>query len=213
MLQFIWIVTFVLAFVAQAAPVKVRVNHVSVGNEPIEPDYARWTIFGGTSASFTNSGVAFKPSVPSSELKGSRYKVITPKMQSFLGERVVGEGISTDAITGIAITLILTDLSAGTHSLLTYHNAWDNLSKVANIKITINDVTGVSEAASSYVTFSVTSGQTVTIVYTPLATSGVTDLRAFVNAREIDGSNVADTVKYPIPGHGDEHYESDGAVK
>ncbi|KAK6337616.1 hypothetical protein TWF730_003011 [Orbilia blumenaviensis] len=225
MLHFCAIAILILALVAQAAPVRVRVNHVSVGNEPIQPDYALWTISGGTSASFTDSGVTFKLTVPSSELRGSRWKMITTKMEAFLGERVIGEGISTDGSTAVPITLTLTGLSAGTHTLLTWHNGWDNLAKVANIKITVNGATAVSslaqtvrkdsiwEASSSYISFSATAGQAVTIVYTPLSTSGVSDLRAFINAWEIDTPNIATQVRYPIPGHGDEHYQGGGSVK
>ncbi|KAF3913428.1 hypothetical protein ABW20_dc0110636 [Dactylellina cionopaga] len=226
MLQFVWIVAFLVAFMAQAAPVKLRVNHISVGAEPWDPyDFPLWTISGGTSASFTQDGITFKLTVPSSELRGSRYKLISTRPQSFLGERVIGEGISTDGTAAVPITLTLTGLSAGTHSLLSFHNGWDSLANSANIKISVNGATVISslaqtvrkdsiwDAASSYITFSVTSGQAVTIVYTPLATSGVTDLRAFINGWELDTSNIAGQVRYPIPGHGDEHYESGGAVK
>ncbi|KAK6530458.1 hypothetical protein TWF694_003809 [Orbilia ellipsospora] len=227
MLQLLWIVTFLLALVAEAS-VKVRVQDQSIAlaNEPSEPNYELWTVNGGTSSSFTSSsGVVFKLSVPSSTLRGSRYKLITAKMQAWLGERVVGEGMSTDGTAAVPITLTLTGLPSGTHTLLTYHNAWDALSAAANIKVTVNGATAISsmaqtvrkdniwDAASSYVTFTATAGQAVTIVYTPLSTSGVTDLRAFVNAWEIDLSNVALQARFSIPGDGDEHYESGGAVK
>lgn len=216
----IWLsALFIITVIAQTE-VKVRINPNTPLVKPDDRDYPHWTVTGGTSSSYTQNGVTFQLSTSGTDLRGSRFKVMVSTMQPLLGERVLGEGISTDSTTGNALTLKLTGLTTGTRTLLTYHNAWDNLSKTANIKVTVNGNTVISslaqtirrdsfwDAATSYLSFSVTGpSQAVIIVYQAIATSGVTDLRTFINGFEIDTQNIKNQISFPIPARNDEHYE------
>ena len=55
-----------------------------------------------------------------------------------LGERIVGEGISTDTTTGQPVTLKIQGLAPGNHTLLTFHNAWDKLDTAATLSISVD---------------------------------------------------------------------------
>ncbi|GAP92939.2 putative pectate lyase [Rosellinia necatrix] len=187
-----------------------------------DADWPAWTVPAATSASYVTKGVTFTLSVPSdTTLKGARYKLVQQKFVPSMGERMIGEGITTESTTGGAVTLSITGLSAGTHTLLSYHNAWDNLSSAASLKITVDGATAVSslaqsirvnniwDAANSYVSFTVTStSQVVKIVYTP---SGG-DKRAFLNGFEIDSADIDQQVGFPYPNHNDQHIDLAGAT-
>lgn len=65
-------------------------------------------------------------------------------------------------------------------------------------------VDNIWTAASSYVTFNVTSAdQVVKLTYTPTGA----DNRAFLNGFEIDGPDLGYQIGFPIPTHLDEHFE------
>ncbi|KAK1230824.1 hypothetical protein PQX77_000732 [Marasmius sp. AFHP31] len=194
---------------------------------PVRPDneWLTWTVTNGqASASTTISGVKFTISAGSgTTLKGSQYKLIRNNFNGFLGQHMVGEGMSTDATTGIPLTLSIQGLSAGTHSLLSWHNAWDNLQTVTGVDVAVGGTKIVSNkaqsirqdnlwtSASSFVTFNVTgTSQTITVTYTPVKTSGITDLRAFLNGFEVDpAGNVASQASFPFPENNDEHVNGD----
>lgn len=72
-----------------------------------------------------------------SNFDGAYYKFGYTGPVEHLGERVIHQGITTE--TGNeTITLTLEGLSAGTHTLLTYHNCWSAVSNLAKIDISVN---------------------------------------------------------------------------
>ncbi|KAL0563256.1 hypothetical protein V5O48_018819, partial [Marasmius crinis-equi] len=208
---------------AYAANLKVLFNPSGV---PLRPDteWTPWTVTNGqASASTTISGVSFTIAAASgTTLKGSQYKIVRNNFNGFLGQHMVGQGMSTEATTGSALTLTIKGLSAGTHSLLSWHNAWDALQSVTGVDVAVGGTKIVSNkaqsirqdniwtAASSFVTFNVTStSQSVAITYTPVKSS-VSDLRAFLNGVEIDPpGNIASQVSFPFPEPNDEHVNGD----
>ncbi|KAI0593343.1 pectate lyase [Biscogniauxia sp. FL1348] len=202
---------------------RVRLN--PAGLRVVEdPDWPVWTVETDiSSASTVINGVTLTLSVPSDAvLDGSRYKLVQQAAVAGMGERMIGEGITANTTDGKAVTLTLTGLTQGTHTLLTYHNGWDNIASAATLSISVDGETVIAnqtqtirfnnlwDAGSSYVTFSVNStDQEVQIVYTP-DSSG--DQRAFLNGFEFDTPDIDAQVGFPYPHHLDEHLDLQGAT-
>ncbi|KAI8627175.1 pectate lyase [Xylariaceae sp. FL1651] len=201
---------------------RVRLN--PTGSRLVEdPDWPAWTVPAATSASYVIKGVTLTLSVPSDTvLHGARYKLVQQQAVAGMGEKMIGEGISTGSMTGEAVTLTIKGLAAGNHTLLSYHNAWDSLASVASLTITVDGTIAISgqaqtirvnnmwDVASSYLSFSVTSEyQEVKIVYTPNSSG---DKRAFLNGFEIDTADIDQQVGFPYPYHLDEHIDLAGAT-
>lgn len=201
------------------ANVRIRLNPAKV-RDTGDTDYTTWTIAEGATSKFTtnSTGLSFTLSAATGKLNGNWNKAVYSKIITSLGERVVGEGISTiadngDNAGGVAIKLGIFGLPAGEHSILAWHNAWDALKAAASLTVTANGkevatnvkqtirTDNIWEAASSYVTFTATEGEAVEVVYTP-DTAG--DGRAFLNGFEIDSPSLENQISFPTPVHRDE---------
>lgn len=204
---------------ASNSHVRVRLNPAKV-RDTGDTDYTTWTVAEGASSKFTtnSTGLTFTLSAASGKLNGNWNKAVYSRIITSLGERVVGEGISTiadngDNAGGVPIKLSISGLPAGEHSVLAWHNAWDALKSAASLKVTANGkeaATGIKqsirtdniwESASSYVTFTASQGEAVEIVYSP-DTAG--DGRAFLNGFEIDSPSIENQISFPTPVHRDE---------
>lgn len=107
-----------------------------------DPDYRVWTIpseansasgsFNGVDVTLTAGG--------GSTLIGNYYKFAYARFWSTLGERVVDQGITTSDQLALPLTLTLKGLSPGNHTLLAWHNCWDNLASVAPLNVTVDGV-------------------------------------------------------------------------
>ncbi|KAI1635479.1 pectate lyase [Biscogniauxia mediterranea] len=202
---------------------RVRLN--PAGLRVVEdPDWPVWTVETDVSSvSTVINGVTLTLSVPGDAvLDGSRYKLVQQAAVAGMGEKMIGEGITANTTDGKAVTLTLTGLTQGTHTLLTYHNAWDNIPSAAALSISVDGETVIAnqtqtircnnmwDTGSSYVTFSVNeTDQEVQIVYTP-GSSG--DQRAFLNGFEFDTPDIDAEVGFPYPHHLDEHLDLQGAT-
>lgn len=203
------------------APIRVRLNPANIRNLA-DADYFTWTIPGAATANttvsnITDSDVSFTLAAGNaSELSGSYYKFQYTRFLSSLGERVVNQGISTSNKDGSPLTLSIKGLVPGNHSLLTWHNAWDSMTESATLDISVDGASAIKglkqsirvdniwEAATSYLTFEVTSAtQEVKVVYTP---SGA-DKRAFINGFEVDAPALQNQISFPTPKHRDERIE------
>ncbi|KAF1959116.1 family 1 polysaccharide lyase [Byssothecium circinans] len=208
------------------APIdRVRLNPAKV-RDTGENDFRTWTIPNAASALIKSNGTGFTYtlSAASGKLNGNSYKTVYTRIIASLGERVVAEGISTetdsgDNAGGVAITLTISGLSAGNHTLLAWHNAWDALNRTAALSITADGISkaagikqsvridNIWEAASSYITFEAKANTEVKIVFTP-DSSG--DGRAFLNGFEVDSPAIADQISFPTPQHRDERVDVSG---
>ena len=123
----------------RSSRLKVRLNPSNI-RDLEDPDFNVWTINpDSTSASGSWNNVDFTLATNgSSKLYGNWYKVAYSRVVSFLGERVIGEGITTDDQLGLPLTLSIKGLSPGNHTLLTWHNCWDKLESVAPINIIVD---------------------------------------------------------------------------
>lgn len=144
--------------------------------------------------------------------------------------KLVSDGLTVapaNLATGGQLLMTITGLAAGNHTLLTYHNAWDNLAagslgpidisvngepRVDNLQPSIRAATNQA-AASAYLEFSVT-GPTdiVSILFAADPTAGsasVTIRNAMINGFEIDTPNSVRIAHTPSPADADEHVDAD----
>ncbi len=128
-----------------------------------------------------------------------------------------------------SIKLVISGLSAGKHSLLAYHNNPAGFNG-APLKILVNGTTVAENIAQtcreqtpstsgmSYITFTVTGGQPVTVVYQTVPdpsfdyTEGYNTTSLYINALVFDQPNPMTTASNPIPDNGDLHYDGGGQL-
>ncbi|KAF1850520.1 polysaccharide lyase family 1 protein [Cucurbitaria berberidis CBS 394.84] len=239
MKPFLWVGILLTAAAAQStpnsnettpsipnSPVRVRLNPAGI-RDLSDSDFVTWTVPNAASANLKGSNgtaLSFTLSAASGKLSGNYNKVVYTRMISSLGERVIAEGISTgndnsSTIGGAAITLSISGLPAGEHSLLAWHNAWDKINATASVTVTVDGkeaaksvkqtvrADNIWEATASYITFTATADKAVVIVYTP-DKSG--DGRVFLNGFEIDTPDLEHQISFPSPAHRDERVEVTG---
>lgn len=124
-------------------------------------DFELWSLGSDAAPSKTFGNVTLSLSIPpDASWRGGWYKFGYSKFLSSMGERLVNQGVSTEA-GGSAITLSITGLAAGSHSLLSWHNAWDKLAAVASLTVAVNGAeaasVGVSEPTMSFSVLTLTS--------------------------------------------------------
>jgi len=131
---------------------------------------------------------------------------------------VVGSGQSP-----ARIELTISGLAAGQHTLLTWHNTWQNPSPytfsplniylngtqiITNLPVS-NRVTNNADAAYSYVSF-VTDGINDTVVaYEASADFNVTDANPCIDGFELNTPNFKFKANKPSPANGEEHVDAD----
>lgn len=93
--------------------------------------------------STTINGISMTITPNGANFDGAYYKFGYTNPVSHLGEHVLQQGISTES-SGKSITLTLKGLSAGTHTLLTYHNSYNTPTNTAKIAVTVNGASAVS---------------------------------------------------------------------
>jgi hypothetical protein len=143
--------------------------------------------------------------------------------------KLVSDGITVapaNLATGGQLRMTITGLNGGTHTLLTYHNAWDALAagSLGPIDISVNGTPAVdnlqpsiraaasSSAASAYLEFAVAGPADVTeILFAAETTTAaeVTIRNAMINGFEIDTPNAVRVARSPSPAFADEHVDAD----
>lgn len=118
------------------AGIRVRLNPTGLRLFE-DPDWPAWTVGSTNPQTYTSNGITFSLSTSDTELKGARYKLVQQRAPSGLGEKMVGEAMSSNAESK-TLTLSLKGLSAGSHTLTTWHNAPHNLASTATLTISVN---------------------------------------------------------------------------
>ncbi|KAF2024108.1 family 1 polysaccharide lyase [Setomelanomma holmii] len=205
---------------ASRSSIRVRLNPTSVRNTD-DSDYLTWTVPNAARADFVagnGTGLTLTLAAASGKIGGNSNKAVYTRIVSSLGERVVGEGVSTknDAgadVSGVALKLTISGLTTGEHTILAWHNAWDKINATAALAVTVNGNQTVNDirqtvradsiwdAAASYITFKAIEGTPAEILYAP-DNSG--DGRVFLNGFEIDTPSIENQVDFPTPIHRDE---------
>jgi hypothetical protein len=126
-----------------ASRIRVGLNPENV--RPLEDsDFKLWSVGSDAAPSKTFGNITFSLSIPTdASWRGGWYKFGYSKFLSSMGERLVNQGLSTEA-GGSAITLSITGLPAGPHTLLAWHNAWDKLAAVASLTVAVDGAPAAS---------------------------------------------------------------------
>lgn len=199
------------AVVAQAADAGSRILVDLNKNDGRKASYAKnavnWIIDSDSSITKTVNGVTFKLTAGGGSLRGENNKKL--QLMSGLYSYLTMDGATVDTTSGGTLTLEISGLSNGTHSLKTYHSATGNES-VSGITVSAsggtsmsgiacpNQVTHPDDAGLGYVTFSGTSAK-ITIK----ASSG----NAWLNAFELDGGDPVNGIHHAYPADKEAHLE------
>ncbi len=174
-----------------------------------------WCVPGGSSAEVKLSGLTYKLSNgggASGDIRSVNYKVL--QKMSGIYPYLTMDGVTIDNSSGGGvIKLEISGLSAGTHSLKTWHSCVDNAT-VGTMSVTINGtktasgiscptrVTDSDNAGISYSTFNVSAGQTVTVLISPDGSGN-----AWLNGFEIDGGDPINGISKISPADQEAHHE------
>jgi hypothetical protein len=127
------------------AQIRVRFNPSNI-RELVDSDFPALVVESEAQSSSGGFGGAnFTVSAPEgSYLEGNYYKYQYTRTVSQLGERVVNTGITTSEDNPGPVTLAITGLEEGEHSLLTWHNLWDNSDGPADVDVAVGGETVAS---------------------------------------------------------------------
>ena len=203
---------------AARTPYRIRLYSANARNLS-ETDYDTWTVTdGGTSNAEIGLLALSLAASDGATLTGGEYKEQARRFLSSLGERVVNQGVTTseDDGMGASVTLSIAGLDQGEHTLLAWHNTWDDVASPSSLDVEVdgtNVATGVSqstrvdniwESASSYVRFKVDGPeQEIRVTYTPTAEGGF----VYLNGFEIDTPALSKQISFPTPHHRDERID------
>lgn len=139
-----------LGVVAQDAPAppstNVRYRFIAPSVRPMneyETDYKSWVFASGNSSSITNDGVQY--TVQGNQLQGAWHRIVYARWVPHLGERLAAAGLTS---ASGPITLSITGLPPGEHSVKTWHNSFNNIAVAANLSIAVNDEEIISVSIS-----------------------------------------------------------------
>lgn len=142
---------------------------------------------------------------------------------SDLNVKLIGDGIKVEpddgGDRGAVVELRLTGLAPGPHTLVTYHNAWDNFtpSLAPQLQFELNGervppeltttVRGTSptEVASALFSFEVLPNQDVVLEISADTTVSAANYNVYLNGFEVDTASPKRKATEPIPSHSDEH--------
>ncbi|MGW8314686.1 MAG: T9SS type A sorting domain-containing protein [Bacteroidales bacterium] len=179
-----------------------------------EPGYVPWPIVGG-GESILIDGVTF---ALQGDYTDGWYKA---GVQAPYYARLANDGL----VTADSVTLTISGLLPGVHSLLTFHNTFDNPDNNTFSPMNIylngeqgydrlvqsNRVTDNAMSTTSYLVFEVTGGESIRISFTPERESDATLKIATLCGFELNTPNAAYQASTPFPAHGDRHARADSA--
>ena len=201
-----------------------------------EPNYTAWFVGTEQNAfSETIDGIKFTislaPGSAGKVVKGNWYK------NRIASSKLVLDGITANGLEGgntpqiqsgaVAIQVVIEGLAAGQHSIMAYHNNTDgynnpplkvivNGTTLAENIVQTNRVESPSACGMSYVKFTATEGEPVTVIYQTVPdpsfdyTTGYNSTSLFINALVLDRPNPRTTAADPVPGNQDTHADCDG---
>ncbi len=214
--------TLLTATAADSATPRITVDLNA--NDGRKASYARyatnWNVAGASSVSNTINGIKFTLSNGGSaggDVRSVNCKLL--QLQSGIYPYLTMDGVTiNDTTSGGVIKLEISGLSAGTHSLKTWHSCVDNAT-VGTMKITVNGQTtasGVScptrvtdedNAGIAYSTFNVSEGQTVTVLISPEGSGN-----AWLNAFELDGGDPINGISNISPSDKNSHHDREDGI-
>lgn len=186
-------------------------------NDGRKASYSRnaenWIIDGETSASAEIGGLTFTLSTPTEG--GTLYAANNKRLQKQSGiyPRLTMDGVTVIDTENGVLKLEIAGLSAGTHSLKTWH-CYDKVYSADALRVSVNgqitaenvacpaNPTDEDDAGIAYSVFEVAEGETVTVLIEPEGEG-----YPWLNAFEIDGANPFEGISRISPEHMDFHHD------
>lgn len=216
------LVTFAVALVAGAAlaaePVRVDISPDNGRRDHLTPEWHNWLVVPEREVGTTIDGIKFsiRPST------GTDARLIADWWKPGLAHdaTMASDGVGIEGVNA-GLTLTISGLSAGKHSLVTYHNSiWDE--DLTPVDIVVNSKAAVTakqpsrrvendtEVASAYVEFEAPAGDEVVIEFRPHSADDSKDgrrvaNRVILNGFELDAVDPTKKALRPTPTVGDEH--------
>ena len=196
---------------AQNPVIKIDLNFSGRNEAEIhEKGYNAWPIVAGTSAQRIIDGVKF-------ELKGNfKSEWYKAGVQAPYYARLVNDGL----VTQNAVELTITGLNTGTHTLLAFHNNFDNTGggKSAPIAVYVdgklvessitptNRATHTIQSQLSYITLNAKKDVPVVVRY-QFAKNSSSGQSFTINGFELNTPDLRKQARMPMPIDGDEHVD------
>ncbi|MEQ8473509.1 MAG: T9SS type A sorting domain-containing protein [Marinoscillum sp.] len=214
---FKFMLVFFLAIVYAEAftqVVKVDLNFDGRNESEVHsPAYSSWIISAGQTASFTESSITFEFEA---EGFGSGWYKAGAQNPYFAQ-------LASDGLISQDVTLKISGLPPGTHSLLSFHNSFSNPENntYSNIEIFVgerllvddleqsNRVLDDEDAATAFVEFEVAQGETVNIRFRSEPESEASDKSVYLNGFELNTANSELQPSMPFPADRNEHANAD----
>lgn len=185
------------------------------------PYWNNWMLDAGGSSSFENTyqGVTFtlSDSQGAGVVPGFNKKLIQSSLNT--PTKTLGGVTADSSAAGDAVTVQISGLSAGTHSITTWHSSWDTNPSTSRLssKMSVavngtvetpsvscpNSVDSDGKAGISYISFTATGEEPVTVTIQPLDETKNAELSAF----EIDAPDPSKTISNTQPAEGDFHFD------
>lgn len=223
-----------LTAMVSAQAQRIDINNTSNWAEDrlTETGYTAWPVGTVSSATITVDGITVTASLENTSsaqtLKGNWWKDGVQKYS-----KLVSDGLAVYGLDGgntpqiqegaVAMTITISGLAAGEHSILAYHNNTDGY-EAPNLEVLVDGVRmleGVAQtnraqtmsaSGKSYVKFQAQAGKDVVVTYrtTPDPsfdyTQGYNTTTLFVNGLVFDRPNPATTAYDPVPSNNDMHF-------
>lgn len=232
----LWMSALLCALATEGMAQKIDFNLAGKNESQVnETGYTAWavdkatvnkkTLDGGLSLELNIGGAA------NQTMKSNWWKdAVTSKNSKLIGDCVAVYGLDADDNTPVltdvptTLNLVVKGLAAGQHSLLAYHNVTDGAqTNPAKIEVKVNGETVLTDVAQSsrelvpsaagqsYITFTATEGEAVTISYSTILKEGetYTTTGVFINAIIFDQPNPKATALDPYPTNRDMHVDGD----
>ncbi len=177
-------------------------------SEVNDPLYKSWMVDQDSAIekTFNNTTIAF-----SGKIRSGWYKA---GVQAPHYARLVNDGLISDG----PLTMTISGLEPGTHSLLTFHNTFDNPESTTFSDFAVylngdkvktitpsNRVSSTIASAMAYFKFDVKADQEVVIKFEAEMDPGKTNNTVVLNGFELDGENLRNQARAPMPKNGDYH--------
>ena len=227
---FTFLAMALLSLAAFANGIRVDINQNNLRQDALTRRCYNWTFIDGKTASFKAKGITSTLRLGSGSkgtgLVGGFAKALlyTPSLDdNEWGATMTSDGVTVDGTTtGGIMELVLSGLSTGKHSLITYHSFWSS-GTYSTMQVLVNGTvvkSGVkptigaksdTSATKVYMEFTATSGTDVVIRFKAEGNGTIDNV--VLNAFEIDGVNPAKAISNPRPKDGQYHWEQGNGLK
>jgi hypothetical protein len=219
------------ALTGPAQEIKVDINNNNRPlSEGLDPAFTPWATSnlwfpGGDTISNTFSGVTIKFARVGSVGTALEPNYWKAGVQSTtFNVKLTADGIKVaGGDAGGQIEMRISGLSAGSHTLLTYHSVWDNLvpSTVAPLDVSVDGVlvitnlsmsvrvTNNAYATTAYLNLEAVAGQDVVVLIQAETANTATTKNVYINGFEIDTANSTLKALSPSPQNQDGHVDAD----